>query len=196
MEVLEAINTRRSVGRVSDKPLSRQTVEKLLAAAVAAPNHHESEPWRFFVLSGQAREGFGEALAESLRNRRPDMDAERLEALCTAERMKPLRAPVLIVVACKRSVNPRIVHQEDLHACSAAIQNLLLTAHGQGLAAMWRTGEGVYAPDIKAHFGLSPDDDIAGVVYLGYPVESDGGVSSARERAFEPFTVWRVDDSN
>ena len=106
MEVVEAISTRRSVGRVSDKPLPRQIVEKLLAVAVAAPNHHESEPWRFFVLSGKAREAFGNALADSLRNRRPDMDAERLEALCAAERMKPLRAPVLIVVACKRSDVP------------------------------------------------------------------------------------------
>jgi nitroreductase len=196
MEVVDAISTRRSVGRVSDKPLPRGVLEKLLAAAVAAPNHHESEPWRFFVLSGKAREAFGDALADSLRNRRPDMEAERLEALCAAERMKPLRAPVLIVVACKRSENPRILHQEDLHACSAAIQNLLLTAHGQGLAGMWRTGDGVYASDVKAHFGLSPDDDIAGIVYLGYPVESEGDAFPARIRSFEPYTVWRMDDTD
>ena len=38
----------------------RQLIEKLLSAAVQAPNHHRVRPWRFIVLQGEARHKLGE----------------------------------------------------------------------------------------------------------------------------------------
>jgi nitroreductase len=192
MDVVDAIISRRSIGRVSPDLVPHNLIEQLLRAAVAAPNHHESEPWRFFVLDGSARDALGDALAESLRRRRPDLESGRLEALCTAERLKPLRAPTLIVVATKRSENPRVRAVEDLQACSAAIQNILLAAHGLGLAAIWRTGEGAYDNNVKAHFGLSPEDQIAGFAYIGLPAEGNDTPLRPRVRSYESFTEWRT----
>ena len=50
-----------------DCPPTPSEVRPLLEAAVRAPNHHLTEPWRFIVLTGQAIEDLGEAMGESVR---------------------------------------------------------------------------------------------------------------------------------
>jgi nitroreductase len=65
--VIEALQLRRSVPRVhSDRP-PRELVERVIAAAGWAPNHYHTEPWRFIVLAGKAREELGEVMASVLR---------------------------------------------------------------------------------------------------------------------------------
>ena len=54
MDVLEAIRTRRSVKRMTDVVPSRKDVEELIDAAVWAPNHRFTQPWRFFVVADAA----------------------------------------------------------------------------------------------------------------------------------------------
>src|SRR5918992_1017688 len=59
METYQAIMTRRSVHRPDPGRVpSRDIVEKLLAAAVRAPSHHLTQPWRFIVLTGDALRDF------------------------------------------------------------------------------------------------------------------------------------------
>ena len=188
MDVLEAIKTRRSIGRMMADEPPREVIEQLIEAAIEAPNHHNTEPWRFFVLSGKAREEFGEVLARSLRARWRGDDS-KIDGFLIAERAKPLRSPVLIVVGVKNANNERIDPREDLQAASAAIQNILLAAHARGLSSVWRTGEGVYDANVKAYFNLEPQDEIAGIVYLGYADPEARAGTPARQRS--AITEWR-----
>ena len=64
MDVLEAIQTRHSLGKVKPDAVSREIVEKLLSAAVQAPSHYNVRPWRFVVLTGDGRKRLGDVLAE------------------------------------------------------------------------------------------------------------------------------------
>lgn len=169
MDVLEAIRTRRSVGKVRQDPVPREIVEQLLEAAVQAPNHHLTLPWRFWVLSGRAREALGEVMAVAARERLPDPDSEAGRAKLNKERTKPLRAPIVIVVAIDQSPEDAVLRVEDLEAGAAAVQNMLLAAHAFALGAIWRTGAAAYHPSVKAHFGLGPEDLILGFIYVGYP---------------------------
>lgn len=189
MDVIEAILGRRSIGRVSPEEPSREMIEVILDAAVHAPNHHETNPWRFSVLTGKAREDFGDVLAYALESRLSGQSEDKVEALCAAERRKPLRAPILIVVGCKYSVNKKAVDEEDLQSCAAAIQNMLLTAHYLGLAAQWRTGDAAYDPIVKEYFGLEARDAIAGFIYIGFQAD-DAIAPPARPRDYVAFTRW------
>src|SRR5512143_2168295 len=121
MDVLEAIHTRHSVGQVKPDPVPRPLIEKLLSAAVQAPNHYRVRPWRFVVLTGEARDRLGEAMAESLRERFPDLGVEPLQK----ERRKPLRAPLLITVGVDQPDDPRVIEIENICAAAAACQNIL-----------------------------------------------------------------------
>ncbi len=194
MDVFEAIRTRRSIGKhLPDQP-SRGDVEKLLEAAVEAPNHHETEPWRFVVVAGKAREEMGAVMEAALRRRMAGEDSKKVDGLAVAERAKPMRSPVLIVVGVKHDLQEkggeRVVAVEDLSATAAAVQNIVLAAHALGLAAQWRTGEGAFDPHVKAWFGLEPSDEIVAIVYVGYR-DPDRDVLRVRARRWREKAEWR-----
>ena len=191
MDLIDAIAGRRSKGKMMrDELPPRALVEKVLSAAVHAPNHYDTQPWRFYVLSGEARAEFGNALADALKAREAGVDAAKLEGLMLAERAKPMRSPVLVVVGVQSERDDHMTLREDLQASSAAVQCMLLAADSLGLAAIWRTGDGVYDDRIKSYFGLRPEDQIAGIVYLGYADTSLPPLAE-RERVYADRTEWR-----
>ena len=167
--ILDAFLRRPGVAKLREDRPPRALIQKLLDAAVLVPNHHLSQPWRFIVLAGAERERFGQFLADRLKRNLDDPATPQAQAMMEAERRKPLRAPVVIVAASVRTDHPKAMPVEDLCATAGAVQTLLLAAPALGLAGFWRTGEPAYADDVKAYFGLKPDDDIVGFVYVGYP---------------------------
>ena len=94
MDIFETIKTRQSIGKVKPDPVPRELIEKLLSAAVQAPNHYKVRPWRFVVLTSAARERLGDVMATSLQEQHPEYPQAAFEK----ERGKPLRSPVLIAV--------------------------------------------------------------------------------------------------
>jgi len=183
MELLELIQTRHSIPKVKPDPIPKVMIEKLLAAAVQAPNHHRVRPWRFVVLQGAARERLGESMANSLKNRNPDV----LEEALAVERARPQRAPLLIAVGVDKPSEPKVLEIENVCAAAAACQNLLLAAHDLGLGAMWRTGPAALDPQVKAFLGFTPDQHLIGFLYIGYP---DGEIKALERPSFEDRTVW------
>jgi nitroreductase len=171
--VMAAILGRRSVPRVRPDPLPRELVEELLGAAVRAPNHHLTAPWRFVVLAGGARRALGEAHLRAVLRARPDLPPEGIEK--EAGRLE--RAPVVVVcIVSPRSDDP-VTAREDRDAVAAGIQNLLLAAGARGVGAMWRTGTMADEPEVREHLGLPPAEAIVGLVYLGWPREPPGPAS-------------------
>ena len=187
LELLELILTRRSVGKVLPDPVPRELVEQLLAAAVEAPNHKLTLPWRFWVLAGGARDALGELMAAAVAKGLTDPESDVGRVQIAAARSKALRAPVLVVVGVMHETEDPAVRWENVLAGAAAIENLLLAAHALGLGAMWRTGVFAYDPEVKAHFGLARDDDLIGFVYVGRPAIEP----AAQLREFETRTEWR-----
>ena len=56
MDVIEAIKARRSVRDFSSKPVSRETVMKILEAATLSPSGGNGQPWEVFVAAGKTLE--------------------------------------------------------------------------------------------------------------------------------------------
>jgi nitroreductase len=183
MDTLETIKTRHSVGKVKADALSRDLIEKLLDAGNDAPNHHKVRPWRFVVLTGYGRNKLGDVMAASQSARKPDLPPETFDKTRTL----PLRAPVVIAVGVDKPAETRIIELENYAAVAAACQNILLAAHALGLGAIWRTGEWASDSKVKEFLGFSPDQHIAGFIYVGYP-ESVG--EYAPRPSFEDRTVW------
>ncbi|MCL7382716.1 MAG: nitroreductase [Thaumarchaeota archaeon] len=187
MDVIEAIKTRRSIERFKPEPPPRELIEKILEAGTWAPNHHLTEPWGFFVLTGRARERLGEVMAQALAEELPDPDSQESRAKIDAEKQRPLRAPVIIAVAASPKQDPNIVELEEVVATSAAIQNMLLAAHALGLGAKLRTGKAAYRKKVKEFFGLSDREYLLGFIYLGYP---DVKPQKGFRTPFQEKTVW------
>lgn len=183
--VLDVIRSRRSIGKMTDEVPERALIEQLLEAATWAPNHHLTQPWRFFVLSGEGRSVLGRASGEAAV--RGVNDPVKAEAARTAAEKKALRAPWIIIVASEPIHDGRTPDMEEHLAVGAAAQNMLLQAEALGLAAIWRTGGPAFAPEVREAFGLSDHAQIVGFIYVGYPAMD----RPVRERIpFEQVTTW------
>jgi len=166
MDLYEALRTRRSSGAFAPAPApSREVLERVIEAATWAPNHHRTEPWRFHVLSGDARGALARAIGNALP---PDRDTpgER-----DAIRAKLERSPVVIAVVQHVTGDDAVRTLEDYAACACATQNLLLAAHAEGLAAKWSTGKLARSPGATAYLGLGARDRIVAYVYAGYAAQ-------------------------
>lgn len=193
MDVLEAIHTRRTVHQFTDAPVPREQIEQILEAATWAPNFWETEPWRFHVYSGAARDElsdlFVRARLESLARKRQDPDSPQAQARLRSERGIPYQAPVIITVTCIPDArNPNVEPVEELEATAIAVQNLMLTAHALTLATKWQTAGLPSKPVIRAHYALREQDTVLGFILVGHPAK----VPPARHRApVDEKTQWR-----
>ena len=183
MELFEAIHSRHSQGKVKQDAVAREFIEKLLDAGAQAPNHYKVRPWRFVVLTGEARVRLGDVMSASQRERKPDLPSETFDKTRTL----PLRAPALIAVGVDKPAEEKVLDVENISAASAACQNILLAAQALGLGAIWRTGEWARDARVKEFLGFAPDQHIVGFIYVGYP---DFTAEYAPRPSFEDRTEW------
>jgi nitroreductase len=181
--VLRAIRERRSIGKVTDEAPSAELIRKVLEAGTWAPNHHLTEPWRFFVLTGEARNGLGEAMAAAAARLAPTPEAaERASQKAVG---KPLRAPYVIAIAAVP--DPSVPVVEEIAAASAAAQNMLLAAHALGLGAIWRSGELAFTPEVKSFLELSESCQVLGFLYVGFPAMEP---PQRERRSIDDVATW------
>ncbi|MBD2862080.1 nitroreductase family protein [Paenibacillus oceani] len=187
MDLYEAIKSRRSIGRVKDEAISRETIELILEAGNWAPSHHSTEPWRFYVMRGEGRNVLAKAYGDiAVETAKPGHAADEAE-LRAKQGAKAFRAPVVIAVAASPSKEPQVNRSEEFAAVHAAVQNMLLAAHAAGLGAIWRSGEPMYHPIMNRAFGLNEDEQLTALIYLGYP---DMPTPAKSRRPFQEKTVW------
>lgn len=163
MELLEALNARQSAKTYGPDAPTREHLAQVLQAAVRAPDHGRLRPWRFMLIEGAQRRRFGDLLAASALRRVPGLSEGDLQR----ERDKAMRAPLIIVVACRVVPGTKVPAIEQILAAGAATQNILLALHALGYAAAWKTGEAAYDTEVKKALGFASDDHIVGFVYTG-----------------------------
>lgn len=185
MELVEAIWKRQTPGPMTEQPVSKEALEKLLTAAVQAPNHFKLRPWRFLVFLGDGRKRLGKVLVDLAVRKSPQLD----EAMRSSEHAKAMRAPAVIAVTADAPVGGKGDKIENICATAAAVQNLLLAAVDMGLAAHWRTGDAVRDAGVKQDLGLASDQELIGFIYVGHPATE----LPRRERpGFEDRATWFV----
>jgi nitroreductase len=184
--VLDAIRQRRSYPFMAADVPPRDVIETLLDAANRAPNHHLTQPWRFFVFTGAARQRLGEQMEEATSRRQSAGDG----GVPPRRRNWPQtfrRAPVVIAAAAVPA-DAHVPFWEEAAATAAAVQNLLLAAHALGLAAIWRSsGTGPEAAEV---LGLPPEAQVLGYVYLGYPDPNGPPLRDKPRRPHTDFVQW------
>jgi nitroreductase len=163
MEAIEALNTRATAKTYGESAPTREHLAIVLQAAVRAPDHGRLRPWRFMLVEGNQRRRFGELLAASALRRVPGLSEGDLQR----ERDKAIRAPLIIVVACRAVTGTKVPVIEQILAAGAAAQNILLALHTLGYVAAWKTGEAAYDPEVKKALGFAVDDHLVGFIYTG-----------------------------
>ncbi|MCC5945934.1 MAG: nitroreductase [Bernardetiaceae bacterium] len=166
------IRSRRTIypNQYTGEIIPDEQIRELLIDATYAPNHGRTEPWYFFVFSGEARAELGEFLATTYTEITPEDKFKKHKPEEYRQRMT--LASHIIVLAMKRGDNPRIPEIEEVEAVACAVQNLQLSAHANSWATYWSSGAIAYHEKTKEAFGLREQDKILGFLYVGVPKEA------------------------
>ena len=184
MDVMAAIETRRSIKKFTDRPVTREELEALFSAAARAPNHRMTEPWRFYVLGPQARRAYGRVLGVRKARRVDDPAAAAQVAVKVEDEHAAL--PGMIAMVVREDENPEI-REEDHAAMMMGIENLALAAVAMGLGTHIKTGAVMQDPGARAAVGVTDDERIVAIINVGEPAETPA--PKARRPAAE-FTTW------
>lgn len=186
MDAITAINQRTSVRRFRPDPVPREIIARLLDCAVRAPNHKLTEPWRFAVLTGRARDRLAEIRAKHRLKRYSDPTTP--EALAGAEKVRreSRETPVFIVVMA--AVNPdEVTREEDYAATMMAVANFMIAAESLGLGTYLKSGGVMRDPELVALAGGPDQFRVVGLISLGYPAEQD---PPRRRKPASELTRW------
>ena len=167
--VADTIRQRRTVKQFLPQPVPRALLQELIELAVLAPNHRLTEPWRFYVLDGAARNRVGEIAAQITADK---IIASGGDAAVAARKGEEAAAawrsvPTLLYVTMLRDANPE-VDQENYGAVCCAIQNFALAAHAAGLGTSWSSGAVAAAPALHSLVGAGPNEAMVGLIRVGY----------------------------
>jgi len=184
MHISEAIKSRRSIKKFAERPVTKQEIETLLEAAVLAPNHHLTQPWRFYVLGPEARHGYGLALGDRKARKMEDAVAAQAVRAKVADEHRAL--PAMIAVAVVHNDNAEI-REEDYAAVMMGIEHLSLTAVSLGLGTHLKTGAIMSDPAARAVVGLPENERIVAIVNVGTPLEQP---APRARRAASELTSW------
>ncbi len=184
MNVLDAIRERRSIKRFSDRAVTREQVERLLAAAVLAPNHRLTQPWRFHVLGPESRRAYGAVLGRRKGAKVEDPAVAETIARKIEEEYAAL--PALIGVALREDAKAAD-REEDYAATFMAIENLCLAALELGLGTHVKTGAILQDPRVREALQLPAGERLVAIVQVGQPAEQPS--AKARTDAAE-LTRW------
>ena len=168
MNVSDAIAQRRSIKKFQDRPVTREEIEALLDAAVLAPNHHLTQPWRFYVMGPESRRRYGLALGDRKARKLTDADAANAVREKTAAEYEAF--PALIAVAMVVHENPE-TREEDYAAVMQSIGYLMLAAVDRGLGTHLRTGAVLEDPAARAAIGVQEGERVVSIVSVGVPAE-------------------------
>ncbi len=142
---------------------SADEITEILKAAARVPDHGKLAPWRFILFEGEARERFGNLLADCVHKDDPLASGDRL----ATERDRFLRAPLIIGIVSRIREGIPIPEWEQILSAGAVCENILLAAHALGYVANWITEWCAYHPRVKDALGLGTGERVAGFVYIG-----------------------------
>ena len=158
----EVLRGRRTIELFLQTPLPDALIREAIEAATWAPNHHVTEPWRFYLL-GQETIDHCLNLCRDIVTAKKDAKAGEFKAKSWSEK------PGWLVVSCRKS-DDELRQQEDYAACCAATQNLLLYLWKAGIGSKWTTGDITRDARFFDIIGANIDDEfVVGLIWLGYP---------------------------
>ncbi|MEN3794329.1 nitroreductase [Fulvimarina sp. MAC3] len=169
-DLLDYLSARRSrpIPALSEPGPSASELTDILTIAARVPDHGKLAPWRFILLHGDGAAAAGSALAELVIEREGPLG----EARDLVERTRFSRAPLVVAVISTAAEHVKIPVWEQQMSAGAVCMNLIHAANAKGFAATWLTEWPAYDDEAKRLLGITPEENVAGFIYIGTPGEA------------------------
>lgn len=182
LTIYELIEGRRSVRKYLRKEVPKGVLRRVLNAARWAPSAHNAQPWRFVLIKDSAvKKELAEAMArkwdEDLRN--DGVPLSERQQLIEASIKTFTGSPNLIVTCLTMEDMDKYPDERRRNAeyimavqsVAAAIQNVLLAAHAEGLGTCWFCAPLFCKEAVVDVLGLPDGIEPQALITVGYPAE-------------------------
>jgi len=218
MDLIEGIETRRSIRGFQDTPIPEETLQHILKAASNSPSYTNTQPWEVAVVCGQKKEALSRlihGLASKKAETHPDMPrpqgwppehearagqhgARRLAAL-GVDREDDAERTKLTLMNFEFYGAPCAVFlfmdgalkEWSIFDMGLFAHSLILAAHAYGVESCLQASVTNYAPEIKKFLGIPDGKKLVIGISMGY---ADGGAKLNAYRAVkespDTFTKW------
>lgn len=160
--MIREIETRRSIRKYKEMPVSREQIEQILWAGILAPSSKNRQPWKFVVTSGSAKNEVLNQMARGLERekRAPLIPESRLYIGGAEHTLQIMR--------------------------EAAIENMSLEAEALGLGSLWICNTFFAQEELERWLGQK------GTLYAAFALGYADEAPEARPRnLFEEVVEWR-----
>ncbi len=196
MELLEGIQTRRSLRAFRAEPIPKETIDKILAAASKSPSYTNTQPWMVAIASGKKKEDLSKILYEmaesgvapnpdlplpkvwppELERRAKEHGARRYRAL-GVDRENEQQRKALRLLNFKFYGAPcvlflfmdRALSSWSIFDMGLFAQSLILAAHSFGLGTCLQASIAHYPDAVREFLGLSKMRLLVLGISIGYP---------------------------
>lgn len=191
MEVMQAINNRRSIRRFKSDAISDETIRTILEAGIKAPSGKNRQPWEFVVVKGDKRAEMVQIMREGIQAIK-SAHGNTGSAENSAKIME--QAPVTIFIFNpygtlpwqERSIEQQIFDTVDIQSTGAAIQNMILAAMDLGIGSLWIC-DVFFAYEGLCRW-LNKDCQMIAALSLGY---TDENPPARPRKNLDEVTEWR-----
>lgn len=154
-EAIDNILSRRSIRRFDpSKHVDDALVKVILECACAAPSANNYHPWHFVVIDKRQ-------ILDSMADLHPYG--------------KMLKTAALAIVVCAETEREGKVMRYWEEDCSAAMQNILLSANALGLGSVWlgaKRGDNDLEGRLKSLLNVPADIALMSIAAIGWPLET------------------------
>ncbi len=180
LNLIDIIKERRSVKEYKANDVSKEVLLRIFEAGRWAPSAHNAQPWHFLVIKDSAtKHRLAGAMAKRWNNdlSKNGILKQQRKNLVEASVKLFENAPV-IIIACSTMENmdeypdnqrKKIECVMAVQSVAAAIENVLLAAHGEGLGSCWFCAPLFCADAVRKTLKIPKHIDPQALITLGYP---------------------------
>lgn len=162
MDFFDVARNRRSIRLFQDRPISMESIEKIIDTARLSPTARNIQPWRFIAVTDKSR-------------------IKMLAQLVSPNGAFLSQAAAAIVIVCEDTK----YYIED---GSAATTTALLAAEALGIGGCWIAGDKKdYAQDVVSFLGIEKGMKLVSVIALGYP---KGKMQDIPKKSLSDVLIW------
>jgi len=153
--IFTVIHNRKSVRNFTGEAVTKEQIETILKAGMAAPSAVNMQPWAFIVIT-----------------ERKTMDS-LADILPFAKMLYKAGAAICVCMIPEKAYEKRV--EFAIMDCSAASQNILLAAEALGLGAVWTAAEPweELAGHVRKILGIPEEILPLNIIPIGHPTGED-----------------------
>ena len=181
--VTKALTGRRTINNFETTQVSEDVVHRAIEAAIHAPCHKMTEPWRFTLLGDETISRIATLNAAEIAKKDPskgEKKKKRWEAI-----------PGWCVITSAKS-DGGLQEREDYAATCCAVQNFMLALWAEGVGTKWTTGPITRTAEFAELCGIDPrKEDVVGCIWYGFASNKGTIPAPKRRKSIEDVITWR-----